>query len=137
MGVRVGLHGDVKSSDVSIGEAAARHGLASHVLRHWEAMGLLTPARVAGDRRRYDDGDLRRIALIGRAKQAGLSLTDIRALLLSGDAGHRRELLDRHRADLTHRIEKAQSALALLDCAAGCRHEDLVSCPHLRAHLEQ
>jgi MerR family copper efflux transcriptional regulator len=35
----------------SIGEVAARFGLPAHVLRHWEAQGLLTPAR-HGDRRR-------------------------------------------------------------------------------------
>ncbi|WXK67305.1 MerR family DNA-binding transcriptional regulator [Nonomuraea sp. N2-4H] len=28
---------------MAIGEVAARFGLAPHVLRHWEAMGLLSP----------------------------------------------------------------------------------------------
>jgi hypothetical protein len=31
------------SEEMTIGELAARFGLATHVLRHWEAMGLLTP----------------------------------------------------------------------------------------------
>ncbi|MEV4460634.1 MerR family DNA-binding transcriptional regulator [Microbispora sp. NPDC049633] len=38
------------SATIGIGEAAARFGLATHVLRHWEYVGLLTPSRVAGDR---------------------------------------------------------------------------------------
>ncbi|MZG18734.1 MerR family DNA-binding transcriptional regulator, partial [Streptomyces sp. SID5914] len=41
----------MKSSDdggldgLGIGALAARFGLAAHVLRHWEAMGLLHPGR--------------------------------------------------------------------------------------------
>ena len=31
--------------EYTIGELAARFGLATHVLRHWEDMGLLSPAR--------------------------------------------------------------------------------------------
>ncbi len=34
----------MKSSPWTIGELAARFGLATHVLRHWEDVGLLTPS---------------------------------------------------------------------------------------------
>ena len=122
----------MKSTGVPIGEAAARYGLAPHVLRHWEAAGLLSPARVAGDRRRYADDDLARIALVVRAKQAGLSLGDIRTVLGDG----LREVLDRRRAELRRRIARAQAELAMLECAAACDHEDLLACPHLREHAE-
>jgi DNA-binding transcriptional MerR regulator len=43
---------------MSIGALAARFGLATHVLRHWESMGLLHPVRDAGGRRRYGADDL-------------------------------------------------------------------------------
>jgi MerR family copper efflux transcriptional regulator len=43
---------DLKST-VAIGDLAARFGLATHVLRHWEEMGLLRPARTSAGRRRY------------------------------------------------------------------------------------
>ena len=33
---------------LTIGELATRFGLATHVLRHWEDEGLLSPARRAG-----------------------------------------------------------------------------------------
>jgi DNA-binding transcriptional MerR regulator len=36
-----------------IGELAGRFGLATHVLRHWEAAGLLIPAARVGGRRQY------------------------------------------------------------------------------------
>lgn len=36
----------MKSSEaLTIGELAQRFGLATHVLRYWESMGLLKPAR--------------------------------------------------------------------------------------------
>ncbi|MFI0804087.1 MerR family transcriptional regulator [Amycolatopsis lurida] len=75
----VRLDDDMKSSTLSVSEVAARFGLATHVLRHWESVGLLKPAR-AGDRRRYDDNDLYRIAIILRSKEAGLSLEGIREM---------------------------------------------------------
>ena len=122
----------MKSTGVPIGEAAARYGLAPHVLRHWEAVGLLDPARVAGQRRRYAEADLARIALVVRAKQAGLSLDDIRTVLGSG----LREVLDRRRVELRQRIEQARAELAMLECAAACEHDDPLTCPHLRDHAK-
>ncbi|WP_378789486.1 MerR family transcriptional regulator [Nonomuraea fastidiosa] len=122
---------------MAIGEVAARFGLAPHVLRHWEAMGLLSPARVEGDRRRYGRDDLYRIALILRAKEAGIGLADIRRMLTTTDPAARREILHRHREDLIRRIAAAQASLALLDCALTCEHEDLATCRHFQAMLTE
>lgn len=66
---------------LSIGAIAQRFGLATHVLRHWESMGILTPARDAAGRRRYGSTDLTRVAVILRAKEAGLSLDTIRQMV--------------------------------------------------------
>src|SRR5262249_30579296 len=61
--MQVNVH--MKSSgELTIGELANRFGLATHVLRHWESMGLLVPGRDRGGQRRYGDGDLARVALI-------------------------------------------------------------------------
>ncbi len=65
----------MKSSGESIGEAAVRFGLETHVLRHWESAGLLRPGRDGAGRRRYADADAVRIAVILRNKAAGLSST--------------------------------------------------------------
>jgi hypothetical protein len=62
----------MKSSRLSIGATAARFGLATHVLRHWEDLGLLHPERNSADRRLYGDDDLVRIAVILRSKAAGM-----------------------------------------------------------------
>ena len=54
-----------------------------NVPRHWESRGLLAPARVEADRRMYSDADRCRVAAIVCAKEAGLSLDDIREILNS------------------------------------------------------
>ncbi|AIG80465.1 Putative MerR family transcriptional regulator [Amycolatopsis japonica] len=129
------LNGDMKSStaDLSIGEVAQRFGLATHVLRHWESMGLLSPARATASRRRYGSDDIYRVAVILRAKEAGFGLEDIRELFDARDPATRTGLLRRHRTELAARIAAAQASLELIDCALDCDHEDIVSCPHFQA----
>ncbi|MEV0644125.1 MerR family transcriptional regulator [Phytomonospora sp. NPDC050363] len=119
-------------SSLAIGDAAARFGLPAHVLRHWESMGLLSPARVEGERRRYGRADLERIAIIVRAKEAGLGLADIAVMLGSGPPA-RRAVLERNRDELRARICAARESLALLEHALACGHEDVASCPRFRA----
>ncbi|MFC4087069.1 helix-turn-helix domain-containing protein [Amycolatopsis samaneae] len=114
----------------SIGEAAARFGLSAHVLRHWEAEGPLTPAR-DGNRRRYTDAGLDRVAAILISKEAGFALADIRAMLAVQPAPARREIVDRHRERLRARIARAQAALDLFE-GGPCPHDDLMTCPHFR-----
>ncbi|WP_244199813.1 MerR family transcriptional regulator [Amycolatopsis thailandensis] len=115
---------------MSVGEVAERFGLATHVLRHWESVGLLKPAR-SGDRRRYDDADLYRVSVILRAKEAGLSLDGIREMFQKPEA--RDAVLRRHKEELTRRITAAQASLAIIDCALGCVHDDVTQCAHFRA----
>ncbi len=126
----VRLNDDMKSSTLSVGEVAERFGLATHVLRHWESVGLLKPAR-SGDRRRYDDADLYRVSVILRAKEAGLSLDGIREMFQK--PGEREAVLRRHKEELTRRIAAAQASLAIVDCALGCEHDDFTQCAHFRA----
>ncbi|MEU8247344.1 MerR family transcriptional regulator [Nonomuraea sp. NPDC048916] len=125
------------SATMSIGDVAARFGLATHVLRHWESMGLLSPARAEGDRRRYGPDDLYRVAVILRAKEAGFGLDDTREMITTTDAASRRAILLRHRADLARRIAEAQASLELIDCALDCDHEDLTGCPNFQAMVTE
>jgi len=118
----------------SIGEVASRFGLPTHVLRHWESEGLLAPVR-QGDRRRYTDDDLYRVASILVAKEAGFALPDIRAMLTAGSAPTRHEVMARHRTALLARIAQAQAALAMLEGGLTCEHDDLMACQHFRGLL--
>jgi MerR family copper efflux transcriptional regulator len=122
---------------MAIGEIAKRFGLATHVLRHWESMGLLAPARVEGDRRRYGHDDLYRVAVILRAKEAGFTLDDIREMIATGDPAGRRDILLRRHADLTRRIAEAQTSLDLIERALDCDHEDFTGCAHFQAMVAE
>ncbi|MBT2394911.1 MerR family transcriptional regulator [Streptomyces sp. ISL-100] len=114
---------------MSVGELAGHFQLATHVLRHWEAMGLLHPARDGGGRRRYDDAHVVRVAAILRAKEAGLTLEEIREVLQAEAPGVRRAHLERHRDVLRRRITHVQACLDMVECALDCDHEDLATCP--------
>lgn len=119
---------------MNIGELAARFGLATHVLRHWEDKGLLAPARTAGGRRVYDDSHVTAVAVIQLGKDSGLSLDQIGTLLSLPSS--RRDLLGEHRAALRARIDALQVALALLDHAVECPAEDFRTCPSFTAKVD-
>ncbi|MGH8794771.1 MAG: MerR family transcriptional regulator [Stackebrandtia sp.] len=116
---------------MTIGEAAARFRLPTHVLRHWESMGLVSPRR-HGDRRRYGDDDLYRIAMVINAKRAGLSLDDIGAMYRAADGESRRTILRQHRDTLRKRIAEVRAALDLVERGIACNHEDITECPNFR-----
>ncbi|WP_204940471.1 MerR family transcriptional regulator [Micromonospora luteifusca] len=122
---------------MTIGEVADHFGLPTHVLRHWESVGLLCPARVAGGRRRYTRDDLFRVASILRAKQAGLPLSEIRAFLAAGDPAARKDVLRRNHGALQARMAALRSALDLLAAGLNCSHQDISTCPNYRAHLAE
>jgi MerR family copper efflux transcriptional regulator len=120
------------ASGMSIGEAAGRFGLPTHVLRHWESVGLLVPDRTPAGRRRYGLDHLHRIAAILRAKEAGFRLDDIREII-EADGATRRALMRRHRTDLAQRIALSQASLRLIDAALACEHDDFTRCPAFRS----
>ncbi|QFZ24288.1 MerR family transcriptional regulator [Saccharothrix syringae] len=122
---------------MTIGEVADHFGLPAHVLRHWESVGLLAPARVEGGRRRYTRDDLVRVASIVVAKQAGLSLPDIRDFLASLRTPARKDVLRRNQRALRARMAALRSALDLVEAGLNCSHEDITTCPNYRAHVAE
>jgi len=119
---------------MSIGELAERFGLATHVLRHWETMGLLRPVRDRAGARHYTATDLERVALILMGKEAGFTLTELRALLATGDPMDQRDVLRRHVTALEIRISQAQTAKALIEHALDCP-DSFATCPHARERI--
>ncbi len=117
---------------LGIGAFAARFGLATHVLRHWEAMGLLHPARDAAGRRRYGAEDLTRVATILVMKEAGLGLDTIRSLSATTGRATRHAILRPAADELRARIAAAQASLELIEGGLNCEHEDVTRCPGYR-----
>ena len=66
---------------LSIGEVAARSGLAASALRFYEDQELITATRTAGGARRYQRSVLRRLAVIRAGRNVGLTLPEIREAL--------------------------------------------------------
>ncbi|QGG40909.1 MerR family transcriptional regulator [Aeromicrobium yanjiei] len=125
----------MKSSLRSIGDTAARFGLETHVLRHWEDKGLLAPARDGADRRLYGDDDLVRIAVIVRSKAAGMTLDQIGVLLADDHGSRRHAVLQEHLADLDRRMEEMRRSRAMAVHAFECEAHDMTRCPGFRATI--
>lgn len=65
-----------------IGEMARRTGVKVPTIRYYEEIGLLpAPPRTEGNRRMYDEQDLRRLAFIRHARELGFEVDAIRTLL--------------------------------------------------------
>ena len=73
--------------ELTIGEVAARSGVAPSALRFYESQRLLTSRRTEGNQRRYERSVLRRLALIQAGRAAGIPLERIRAALDTLPAG--------------------------------------------------
>lgn len=115
----------------AVGEVASRFDLPTHVLRHWESVGLLRPRRDTVGRRRYGEDDVARIAIILRSKAAGMSLEQI-AVLLEGDGPGRHEVLQAHLADLDRRMEEMRRSREMTEHAFRCTAHDISTCPRFR-----
>ena len=70
-------------SDVmNIGQAAQASGVSAKMIRHYEHIGLLpAPDRTERRRRIYAEADLHRLAFIRHARDLGLTIDAIRALI--------------------------------------------------------
>ncbi|MFG3702212.1 MerR family transcriptional regulator [Micromonospora sp. NPDC047620] len=119
--------------EYSIGELAARFGLATHVLRHWEDVGLLSPTRRVAGRRVYGAAHLTRVAEILLGKEAGFSLEQLRELFTAPDRERRRDVLRGQLAQVRERIARLTLSQTMLEHALRCRHPDYQSCPQFQA----
>ena len=66
---------------LTIGDFAARSGVAPSALRFYEKEGLIRSTRTSGNQRRYQRSELRRVGFIRIAQQVGVSLDEIRRAL--------------------------------------------------------
>ena len=72
---------------LSIGQLAAAAGVNLETVRYYERIKLMPPpARTASGHRAYEEGHVRRLAFIRRARELGFGIDDIRALLDLADA---------------------------------------------------
>lgn len=115
---------------LSIGRVAERSGVAATTLRFYEDEGLLgAPARVGG-RRRYDEGVLKRLEVIGLCKAAGFSLEEIRLLLTDDDPGRpaSRSLAETKLTDIDAQMATLVRAREIIEWAMHCPCPSVDAC---------
>lgn len=124
------------SGSMRIGELAEQFGLAPHVLRHWETMGLIAPAARVNGRRRYTRDHVIRVMTIIRAKAAGMSLEQIREVLNVSGQAERQALLQRHHVALERRLEEISASKSLIEHLMRCSADDFTQCPDYQRMVE-
>lgn len=120
---------------LSIGEVAARSGVAVSALHYYEAEGLIRSSRSAGNQRRYARDVLRRLGVIKAAQRVGIPLAAIREALNTlpqertpTDADWRR-LAKGWQADLNDRIGRLVLLRDRLTGCIGCGCLSVKACP--------
>ncbi len=111
---------------LSVGELAARSGVAVSALRFYEYKGLIKSTRTKGNQRRYPREVLRRVAVIKVAQRVGVPLASIREALATLPAGRAptakdwRRLSAKWKAELDERIARLTRLRDQLDQCIGC-----------------
>ena len=120
---------------LTVGEVAARSGVAVSTLHFYEAEGLISSWRNQGNQRRYAREVLRRVAVIKVAQKTGIPLKEIREALATlpnqrtPTSADWKKLSVRWRADLNDRIERLTRLRDQLDGCIGCGCLSIESCP--------
>ena len=120
-----------RSRTWTIREIADEFDVTTRTVRHYEAIGLITPER-QGTTRIFHRRDRTRLALVLRGKRLGFPLDEIAKIIDLYDAprGRRSQLayvleqIDERRSDLEQRRRDLDDALAELDTfERRCREE--------------
>ena len=108
---------------LTIGEVAARAGVATSAVRYYERRGILAPdARLSGQRR-YSAASLRRLVFIGMLQDAGLALEEIRAVLDANSVAEWKAVATRRLTSLEDEIDRLTRARNYLQGALLCRYD--------------
>lgn len=124
----------LKNSELSIGQMAKRTGLAVSAIRYYETEGLISANRNRGGHRRFARAQVRRVSFILIAQQFGLSLPQIKDVLLqlpeerTPNAKDWALISTRLRGHLDRRITELERMRDSLDGCIGCGCLSLDAC---------
>jgi MerR family transcriptional regulator, redox-sensitive transcriptional activator SoxR len=119
---------------LTVGELAARAGVAVSALHYYESRGLIGAERSAGNQRRYARAALRRVAFIRAAQQLGIGLAEIAEALAqlpqqrTPNKADWARLSSGWRTQLDARIAALQALRDRLDGCIGCGCLSLRAC---------
>ena len=115
-----------EQAELTVGQLAARSGVAVSALHFYERQGLISSRRTSGNQRRYKRDVLRRVALIRIAQRVGIPLADVAtvlALLPDGRTPTRQDwqrISQSWRAELEARIRHLQQLRDNFTDCVGC-----------------
>jgi len=121
-------------AELTVGQLAARRGLAVSALHFYSRQGLISSRRPSGNQRRYKRDVLRRVALIRIAQRVGIPLADVAAvleLLPDGRTPTRHDwqrISRRWQAELDQRIPHLQQLRDDFTDCVGCGCLSIDSC---------
>ena len=119
---------------ITIGQLAARTGVAVSAIRFYEEKGLLQSLRTSGNQRRFLRSDIRRVSFILIAQKLGLALAEIEAQLAQLPQGRAPTVMDwqqisrRMRFEIDQRINLLTRTRNQLDQCIGCGCLSLQKC---------
>ncbi|MFG2502179.1 MerR family transcriptional regulator [Streptomyces sp. NPDC048441] len=107
---------------------AAELGIEAHVLRHWEQVGVLAPARDSNGYRLYDAAAVEGARTIQKLRRVGLSLAEVAAAMApTKDAAQ--AVVKAKIAALEDEMATTRQAITFLQHTVECRHRYLDDCP--------
>jgi len=123
---------------MKIGEVAAASGVSQRMIRHYEKIGLIPEAaRRNSGYRDYDQRDLHTLHFIGRARDLGFPIEDIRLLLALWTDRNRssadvKQLALARAAELRQRLAVLEGMCRSLEhLASSCHGDGRPDCPIL------
>ncbi|CAI2796317.1 MULTISPECIES: redox-sensitive transcriptional activator SoxR [Pseudomonas] len=123
------------NKELTVGQLAARSGVAVTALHFYETKGLIKSNRNAGNQRRYPRDVLRRVVVIKIAQRLGIPLATIGEALQALPEGRTPNARDWERLsalwreDLDERINKLTLLRDTLNGCIGCGCLSMEACP--------
>lgn len=123
---------------LTIGRLAEAAGVHLETVRYYERIKLMPPpARTTSGHRAYEEGDIRRLAFIRRARELGFGVGQIRALLAHSEPSDAscaevREIARIHLGEVQAKLaDLARLERILAATVARCSGDPAPSCPVL------
>ena len=114
---------------LSIGELAARTGVAVTALRYYDELGLVRPQHRSSGQRRYAESAVRAVGVVLFLRDVGFSLADIGELMAAQPRTDRwSDLVDRKLEALAEQEHRLVVARTALEHARRCPAKDPSRC---------
>ncbi len=111
-----------------IGELAAATGVAVSALRHYDEIGVISPAERVGGKRHFSRDAIGRVNFVRRAQRIGFRLSEIRDIL-DDTSGETRELAAAKIDELRAQQAELAVMIDLLQEMMACGCQVVAECP--------